>query len=202
MRIMKQVIAIVFIISTVGFQCCNAQQQGNSQSQQQEITETFEKYIIATKSENIEDQLEYYYPRIFEYFPRDSFIVALEMMQEMSEFKLGNEKLISLSEVYTYKTFKYALMVISQEMSIDMSEKIKEGGMEYAIALGLAEYERQLGKENVSYDRESHIIKLYMTHEYYYILDPELEKWKFLLKDENSKDALEQIIPESIRQKI
>jgi hypothetical protein len=199
---MKQVLAIVFIVSTIGFQCCNAQQQGNSQAHQKEITETFEKYISATKSENIEDQLEYYYPRTFEFFPRDSFIVAFEMMQEMPDVKMGNEKMISLSEVYTDNNFKYALLTFSQEMSFDMSEKIKEGGMDYAIALGVAEYKRQLGEENVNYDEERHIIELFITHELYWILDPEIKDWKFVLKDETSIDAIEQIIPEKIRQKL
>lgn len=88
---MKQIMTTLILALTFGLQYSNAQQK--------EITETYENYIESTKSDNLDDQLEYYHPAIFTYYPRDTFLLAFEMIKANLMYKVGNERLVSISEV-------------------------------------------------------------------------------------------------------
>lgn len=191
---MKQIITTLILVLTFGLQYSDAQQK--------EIAETFENYIESTKSDNLEDQLDYYHPEIFNYFPKDTFLLAFEMIKANPMFKTGNERLLSISEVYTIDNSHYALVTFNQEMTMDMSNMKNEGGVDYAISLMIDDLKKQHGEENVKFDEKLYKVDVTMTNKFYAILEPELEIWKFLPNEEDLKNLIEQLIPEEIRQKI
>jgi len=191
---MKQTITIIILVLTFGLQSAMAQKK--------EITETFSNYIEATKSDNLEEQLKFFHPQLFIFFPKDTFLLALEMIKANPMVKVGNERLISISEVYIENGSQYALLTFNQEMSMNMSNMKNQGGSDYAISLMIDDFKRQYGEENVNFDEKLYKVEIMMTNEFYAIFDPKLKTWKFLPKDEDSKSIIEQIVPEKIRQKI
>ena len=191
---MKQIFTVLILVLTIGLQ--------NLKGQQSEITETFNKYIEATKSENLEEQLDYYQPEIFKHFPRDTILLALEMLKSNPMIQIGNEKMISISEIYTENSSSYTLLTFTQEMSMDMSYMKDEGGASTAISYMLVEFKKEHGEDNVRFKEDTYMVEISMTNKFYVILEPTIKEWKFLPKENDSHLIDEQIVPESIRQKI
>lgn len=191
---MKQIFTILILVLTCGLQ--------NVKGQQSEITKTFDKYIEATKSENIEEQLDYYHPEIFKHLPRDTFLLAFKMLKSNPMIQVGNEKLVSVSEIYTENKSSYALLTFTQEISMDMSNMKDEGGASTAISFMLIELNKEHGEDNVIFNEDKYIVKISMTNEFYTILEPTLKEWKFLPKEDDTQIIIEQIIPKRIIKKI
>jgi len=191
---MKQIFTVLILVLTIGLQ--------NLKGQQSEITETFNKYIEATKSENLEEQLDYYHPEIFKHFPRDTILLAFEMLKSNPMIQIGNEKMISISEIYTENSSSYTLLTFTQEMSMDMSYMKDEGGASTAISYMLVEFKKEHGEDNVRFKEDTYMVEISMTNKFYVILEPTIKEWKFLPKENDSHLIDEQIVPESIRQKI
>ena len=191
---MKQIFTVLILVLTIGLQ--------NLKGQQSEITETFNKYIEATKSENLEEQLDYYQPEIFKHFPRDTILLAFEMLKSNPMIQIGNEKMISISEIYTENSSSYTLLTFTQEMSMDMSYMKDEGGASTAISYMLVEFKKEHGEDNVRFKEDTYMVEISMTNKFYVILEPTIKEWKFLPKENDSHLIDEQIVPESIRQKI
>jgi len=191
---MKQIFTVLILVLTIGLK--------NLIGQQSEITETFNKYIEATKSENLEEQLDYYHPEIFKHFPRDTILLAFEMLKSNPMIQIGNEKMISISEIYTENSSSYTLLTFTQEMSMDMSYMKDEGGASTAISYMLVEFKKEHGEDNVRFKEDTYMVEISMTNKFYVILEPTIKEWKFLPKENDSHLIDEQIVPESIRQKI
>ena len=191
---MKQIFTVLILVLTIGLQ--------NLKGQQSEITETFNKYIEATKSENLEEQLDYYHPEIFKHFPRDTILLAFEMLKSNPMIQIGNEKMISISEIYTENSSSYTLLTFTQEMSMDMSYMKDEGGASTAISYMLVEFKKEHGEDNVRFKEDTYMVEISMTNKFYVILEPTIKEWTFLSKENDSHLIDEQIVPESIRQKI
>ena len=191
---MRQILTILTLVLTFGLQ--------NLKAQQGEINATFDKYIEATKSEDLEEQLDYYHPEIFNHFPKDTFLLAFEMLKSNPMLQVGNEKLVSISEIYSENSSSYALLTFTQEMSMDMSNMKDQGGSSTAISYMLVDLKQQHGEDNVKFDDELYLVKITLTNLFYAILEQSSEEWKFLPKDDDSKSIIENIIPVTIRKKI
>lgn len=191
---MKKTLTVVILLLTLGLQIANAQQK--------DITKTFDNYINATKSDKLTEQLDYFHPSLFDFFPKDTFLLALEMIKLNPMVKVGNEKLISISDIFSDNNVQYALLTFNQQMTMDMSNMKEQGGADYALSLMTKELKSQYGEDNVTFNEKLFIVEINLTNYFYTILDPKFGEWKFLPKDEKSTHITEQIIPDTIRQKI
>ena len=191
---MRKILIIVTLALIFGFQ--------NLKAQRNEINKTFDKYIEATKSENLEEQLDYYHPEIFNHFSKDSILLAFEMIKSNPMVKVGNEKLVSISEIYFKNSSNYALLTFTQKMTMDISDMKNQGGSSTAISYMLIDLRQQYGEDNVKFDDDLYMVEIMMTNKFYSIRDQSSEEWKFIPKDDDSKNIIENIIPETIRRKI
>jgi len=87
-------------------------------------------------------------------------------------------------------------------MSMDMSYMKDEGGASTAISYMLVEFKKEHGEDNVRFKEDTYMVEISMTNKFYVILEPTIKEWKFLPKENDSHLIDEQIVPESIRQKI
>ena len=170
--------------------------------QNDDIKTVFNNYIKSTKSTDVREQIDFLYPKQFEYFSRDTLVTAYEMLQENPSVQLGEEKLISISEIYSENGIKYALITFAQKMTLDLSAMKGEGGVDFAIQLMLKEFKNAHGEDNVVFEKEKYTVLINLTNEMYSILDPKYNDWKFLSKDDDMKSIYNSIVPETIKEKI
>ena len=191
---MKHYLKKLILLLTFSVQIANAQQE--------DITKTFNNFIKATKSDNLNEQLDYLYPRVFEFYSKDSILMELEMSKKDPVIKVGNEKLISISEIFTENNIQYAILTFNQQMNMDMSKTKEQGNNDYALFIMPIALKQIYGEDKVTFDEKLYIFEVSMTKNLYVILDPKYNEWKFLPINEKSIDVEKQIIPEIIRQKL
>ncbi|MAY83101.1 MAG: hypothetical protein CMP59_03125 [Flavobacteriales bacterium] len=171
-------------------------------AQKDQIENTFNNYIEATHAVNVGDQLDYFYPQMFEYFPREKMLEGLTKTRENGKISLENERLVSISEVLTEGGKKFALLTYQVDLNLNVAELKGQEGADEAIANMTKDYVEQHGEENVSFDGENYVFTITFTNTLYAILDKKLGSWKFLPKDETSTMITEQVIPEGIRARL
>lgn len=171
-------------------------------AQKSDIETTFNNYIDATHSDDVSEQLEYFYPQMFDFVPEDQMLEGLKRTKETNKIKIGNEKLISISEIYEEEGGKYALLSYRVELTLNAADlKGQEGGEEAAMDMKDA-YEEEHGAENVNFNEDTYVFNLIFNNTLYAILDNDIGSWKFLPKDETTTMITEEAIPEGIRAKL
>jgi hypothetical protein len=171
-------------------------------AQTSDIEATFNEYVEATHSDDVREQLDYFYPQMFEFLPKENMIEGLKRTKESDKINIGKEKLISISEVYEEDGGKYALLTYKVELTLDVADlKDKQGGEESAMDMKDA-YEEEHGPENVNFNQDTYLFTINFTNTLYAILDNQIGSWKFLPKDETTTMITEEVIPEGIRAKL
>lgn len=171
-------------------------------AQEQEIESTFKEYIKATHAANVDEQLDYFHPSIFDFFPRENMLDGLKKSRENGKVSLSNERLSSTSEVYKEDGQRFALLTYLVDLSLNVSElKGQEGGKE-AIAKMKADYVNEYGEEYVSFNSKTYVFTITFTNKLYAIFDKRIGNWKFIPKDKYSTVVINQVIPERIRARL
>ena len=174
----------------------------NLSAQKAELEGVFNSYIEATKSNDVSEQLDYFYPAMFEYFPREDMIDGLKQTKQNGMIELDNERLEYLSEILEKDDNKYALLTYKVDLSLNVSELMGKEGSEEAIAKMTTDYQTKHGEENVNFDEETYVFTITFTNNLYAIFDNELGSWKFIPKEDTTTMVSEQVIPEGIRAKL
>lgn len=170
--------------------------------QTSDIESTFNNYVEATHSEDVSEQLDYFYPQMFDFLPKENMIEGLNMTKESDKIHISNEKIKSISEVYEEEGGKYALLIYQVDLTLDVADlKSKAGGEESAMNMK-ADYEDEHGPENVNFDEDAYLFTVKFTNSLYAIFDNGIGSWKFLPKDETTTMITEEVIPEGIRAKL
>lgn len=169
-------------------------------SQTEKPNVVFDRYIKATHSDDVTEQINYLHPELFTYYPKDSLIKSYQMLKNYEGVSLGDEEIISTSETFNENGVDYASIKFSQKMSLDISNVKDQGGSALAIALMLEEFNSKYGAENVAFDTTNFIIDITTINEVYMINDPQYENWKIFVKD--STINYNAVIPEIIQEKL
>ncbi|MBK6418828.1 MAG: hypothetical protein IPI24_02590 [Ignavibacteria bacterium] len=190
---MKNTLVVMVLLMTIGCQAAT--------SQHDDLTETFDKYIRATKSDSPAEQLEYLHPRVFDFISKDTLLLGLELIKQSTMIKAGNEKIVSKSDVITHDGVQYALLTYSQQLSMDVSDMKGQGGANVAISLMLNELKSQYGADNVVFNEKLFTVEMTTTNYVYAILDSKYREWKYLPKTKELAHVTEQVVPDTIRQR-
>lgn len=169
-------------------------------SQTEKPNGVFDRYIKATHSDDVTEQINYLHPELFTFYPKDSLIKSYQMLKNYEGVSLGDEEIISTSETFNENGVDYASIKFSQKMSLDISNVKDQGGSALAIALMLEEFNSKYGAENVAFDTTNFIIDITTINEVYMINDPQYENWKIFVKD--STINYNAVIPEIIQEKL
>lgn len=192
--LMKNTLVMMVLLMTIGCQVAT--------SQHDDLTETFDNYIRTTKSDSPAEQLEYLHPRVFDFIPKDTLLLGLEMIKQSTMVKAGNEKIVSKSDIITHDDVQYALLTYSQQLTMDVSDMKGQGGANVAISLMLNELKRQYGADNVVFNEKLFTVEMTTTSYVYAILDSKYREWKLLPKTKELAHVAEQVVPDTIRQRI
>jgi len=171
-------------------------------AQKSNIEATFNRYIEATHANDVGAQLDFFYPQIFDYFPREAMLEGLKKTRENGKISLSNERLSSLSDIQEASGDQYALLTYQVDLTLNVADiKNREGNKE-AIANMKSDYEKQHGPENVKFDEESYVFTITFTNTLYAVLDKRIGNWKFIPKDQTTRMVVEEVIPEGVRAKL
>lgn len=166
-----------------------------------QIKTSFNSFVTNIKSKNINNAVEFIYPKFFK-------VVAKEQMKQILNFTYNNPALeITILE---YKTTKienpekinnelFSIVNYTSKMNFKMDwNSIPNGlNMKKAIIDGLY---KKFGKENVSYNSKGD----------YYLINSKMKAcaissngkdWKFLILEESYKNKLNNILPKKILDK-
>ena len=165
-----------------------------------QIIEALGEFLEAQNQSNIEKQLKYIYPK-FQGLTRDSTISVIRRYIEQQKkvdstyipthFKLDSINFIS--EVIEKNGEKYALIKYSQTTSQDYSSLQDQGGASLAVSAALITLKKDLGENNVKWNKEKLAIEIYHHEKQYCILDSIDNQWKFVFDTTSVESIFEDV---------
>lgn len=162
----------------------------------------FNDYIEATNKKDVESQIAHLYPKQFQFYPKENVVKAFEMMKLVENLQFGNQKLISISEIYEKKNIKYALITFSLELLLDLSEFKNAEGNNKPLNNMLNKLKESHGKDNVVFNSELFRAEIQTINKLYAVFDHEFNKWQFIANGKGEQTILDNIIPKDIMFKI
>lgn len=205
MKNKKRNILKVFIINIyIIFNIYNSNAQTTkTQLDKIEILKAEEAYFESVKAKDNQKTIEYLYPKLFDIYPKDMLIKAMNSMYEDTTmvFNFDNSKIIKMSNVETVDGVKYALLKYSYVLTIEFIEKsIDTTQNEEDVSFDMKEILLQVmkndhGEKNVTFDKTKKIMTVNATNELYAINDPKYSGWKFLEKKEKLAPIIEKLLP-------
>lgn len=171
-------------------------------SQKSDLEVVFNEYLDATNKKDVDSQVAHLYPKQFQYYPKENVVKAFEMMKYVENLQFGNQKLISISEIYEEKNIKYALITFSLELLLDLSEFKNTERNNQPLNNMLDKLKESHGKENVVFNSELFRAEIQTINKLYAVFDPEFNKWQFIANGKGEKTILDNIIPKDIMLKL
>lgn len=180
------------------------------QTDKDEIKKAFEVYFQTVEQKNNAKTLDYLYPKLFEHFPKNKMLQAMNRMKSDTTMitTVQNPSVANISETMDVDGIKYALikytfqmtmtLIVTQEESDSDEPEEEENPAEFAYEMLKEKY----GEENVVYDRDNNKLDTNVTNEMYAIHDPAYAGWKFLEKKDSMKPILEKLLPKSVLKKL
>jgi hypothetical protein len=179
------------------------------QMDKDEIKKTFENYFRTVQQKDNAQTLEYIYPKLFEHFPKDRMLEAMDRMKADTTtiIALGNPSVTGISEPLELDGIKYARIRYSFKMTMTIVTTGEETESTEDEDFNPADFTYEMLKEihgdkNVVYDRENSKIDINVTNEMYAINDPTYTGWKFLEKKDSMKPVLEKLLPKKVLKKL
>jgi hypothetical protein len=178
------------------------------QMNKDEIKLTFEKYFESVEQKENEKTLEYIYPKLFEIYPKNKMLEAMNEMKAdtTTAITISNDSIIHISETFELEGIKYALIKYSFKMTMKFSETKNETESSENEDFNKAELSYELlkevyGEKNTIYNKENSTIYINVSNEMFAIKNPSYNDWKFLENKENMKPILEKLLPKKVLKK-
>jgi len=179
------------------------------QSDKEEIKKTLDGYFLAVSQKDNAKTLDYIYPKLFEKFPKDKMLEALDKRETDTAIIVTFEKgtITSISETMELDGIKYAYIKYSFKITMTIKADTTDSGADGENDLNSADFtyellKEQFGEQQVQYDREKSIINVNMTENFMYaISNPVYEGWKFLEKKPNLMPILGELLPKKVLKK-
>mgnify|MGYP001330066082 CR=1 FL=1 len=179
-----------------------------AQEVNEEIKKTFKNYFQTIEKKDNEKTLDFIYPKLFEHFPKERMLQAMNKMKEDTStiITMGNPALKSISKTLELDGIKYVLMKYSFKMTMKIfSPKNETNNEEENFNIADFTYEMlktKYGEKNVLYNREKSKLDITVNNEMYVIKNTEYKAWKFLEKKESMKPLLKKILPKKVLKKL
>lgn len=179
-----------------------------AQTPKEEIKNTFEVYFKTVQEKDNAKTLEYIYPRLFDHFPKDRMLMAMDQMKADTSIliTMGNGTVKNISEILEAEGKKYVLIKYAFRMTMVIKKGSDESEDEDDESNPAAETYEMLketyGDDNVEYDPENNKLDINVTNQMYAIADPKYTGWKFLEKKENMQPILDKLLPKTVLKKL
>lgn len=170
-----------------------------------DLLQTFRSYFQAIERKDHAQTLEFIYPRLFQHYPKELMLKAMEDMDADTSVRIAMEDAVA-GRIFGHMTIggvHYAQMEYSFLMIMTLLPDGSEADEEGATAFSAFDFTHSVlqgvyGKENVSSDKAQSQIFVRAHNTLYAIRDPEYPGWKFLEKKESLQPLLEKLLPKKI----
>ena len=173
-----------------------------------EIKKSFDKYFQTVEQKDNAKTLDYIYPKLFENFPKDRMLEAMDRMKADTSIviTMDNASVKSISETLELDGIKYALIKYTFIMTMTFvttgDEAERTGEDVNSVDFTYEILKEKYGDKNVVYDRNNSKIHINVANEMYAINDSAYKDWKFLEKKDSMKLILEKLLPKKVLKKL
>lgn len=209
----KLTVVLFIIIGVLGGNKIYAQggdQPEKTTDSNKEIATTFRAFFEATEAKDAKKLMEYIYPKLFEFVPKEVLLQAMEKAFQDNEIimSIQNSKVSHISNEITIDQIKYAIISYSFVMGMETNERKKDNPDDEASdndfsALKMTSeiLAEQYGKKNVFYNKEEEKIKVNVVTKAIAIKENDATGWTFIEYKPSQVTVLEQMIPKEIIEK-
>lgn len=174
-----------------------------AQSEKDIVKQASMDYFESMVNQDFDGILNAMYPKVFDAVSKDQMKMGMQQMFNNPEMKiefLSNDiKSISDAVMADEKTYR-AVFYNSVMQMIFVSEQDKpEADKKSFLDFMKTTMDTQFGAEHVTANYENTSLKIVMDSNMFAIKDPAYEGWKFIGNDDNMKQLIDTIIPESVR---
>ncbi|MDW3647713.1 MAG: hypothetical protein R8P61_11650 [Bacteroidia bacterium] len=182
--------------------------QAQPEATEENLSATLTEYISLVENMDLGGTVEYLHPKLFEMAPKEMLKQAMEQAFADSSisFRMYDGEISKIHDILTVEEGSYAL--VDYKFTMDMQFKLDESNPDSvdsdleSIEMTGSILAMQHGEENVSLDKESRTLTITANNTMYAILEDGFDSWKFLEKKPNMMGLLDQIIPESVKEKL
>jgi hypothetical protein len=185
---------------------------GNSyltaQSPEDNIKSDFSTYLNHLINHEFTESVDYLYPELFEFVPKEQMISTMEETFNNPEviISLSKPNILNIGEVRYIDSLYFCKIVYSHKMnmrfdnSIDTS--ITQQDIELRNNLTLSGLESTFGKENVIYDANNSSFEILSTKDSYAKSFDGVTDWKFIDIEKDNLMLLNLLLPPKIVEEI
>lgn len=192
---MKKFIYLIIIFLNVIFV-----NSTNAQNYKTDVENTITTYLNTFSNGDLEESIEYIYPALFEFVPKEMMIESMETTFSDSTlvFRFTNTEFQKISEKIIYKDEKFVLVDYTCNMLIQVNDSSS-----FMFDLMSEVMKIQHGKENVSVNEDDKKIDVKIISQMFAIQNKEEENnWKIIENKTDMKKIIKKIIPGKIRKKL
>jgi len=170
-------------------------------SDKDDISRYANEYFSLLEAKDYNAGLNYIYPGLFDFVPKDLIVEGMENMEKDSMVKIffTGFSVSKISDVVIYEGLRYANVDYTFNMVMQVNYENNDS-KQLTIDFTLSALKSQFGEDNVVYDEKKSAYLLTPQSNMFAIQDPAYAGWRFLENKENMYGILDQMIPEKIRQ--
>lgn len=170
-----------------------------STDSEQEIKTLLDDYWVATQASDWNTVLDFMYPKIFDYVPRETMLEVMGSLNDDEvKVRFTSVDVKKVSEPYTHENERYAL--VHYDMVMTMIFPAEEDQEDFnSFMLGI--FEAQYGKKNVNLN-DDNTFDIKVENSMYVIADVGSSDWKLLENKTEQQAMLDMMIPKKVQKQL
>ncbi|MER3328583.1 MAG: hypothetical protein RIF34_03310 [Candidatus Kapaibacterium sp.] len=179
-----------------------------SQTTQKNIEKDFLTYLNHMINQEFTESVDYLYPELFEFVPKEQMISTMEETFNSPEVKISLNKpnVINVGEVRHIDSVYFCKLKYSHKMNMKFEDSydttITQQDIELRNNLTLSNLETTFGKENVSYDATDSSFEILSIKDSYAKSYDGLTDWKFIDIEKDNLMLLNLLLPPQLVEEI
>ena len=177
-----------------------------AQEYKQTIRTNFNDYLNFIVNKQFDRSMDYLSPSFFEIFPRVQMVQMMEQTFNNPDLliNLKDPKILRVDDAQKIDGSYYAMLTYSNVMEMKMLGNTDETdeAKEQRISMTRMSFNQTFGTDNVSYDQETDLFKIYSQKDVYAISENGSSDWKFVVVEKAQKPILERLLPGELIDKL
>ncbi len=179
-----------------------------SQTPQKYIERDFLAYLNHLINQEFTESVEYLYPELFDFVPKEQMIATMEETFNNPEINISLNKpnILNVGEVRHIDSVYFCMLKYSHKMNMKFDDSndttITQQDIELRNNLTLSGLESTFGKENVSYDATNSSFDILSIKDSYAKSYDGLTDWKFIDIEKDNLMLLNILLPPQLVEEI
>ncbi len=173
-----------------------------AQDYKSEITKSQTEYLALLSNQEMEKAIEFIYPKLFEFFPKDFMLQVMEqqLADTTQTMTYSNNKIVKISKLIKYKNAEYAKVKYTFTLTMQQHNFEDEDGELSDLMISM--FEGMYGENNVKFDKETSTFIINSISNLYAVRDENfVDKWTFLEDNQKMQELLKELIPQKVMKK-